>query len=150
MHDKLHEEPTAYVVFCDDARLEASGKVTIVGMYSGFMALPAPTAQLSKLVAFVQISFPRSFEGKPLTMTIWQDSEKLAEATLPVPGVPRYAPTAASHRIPLSMPAEIVPFAAVAGTTLKVELSCGDSWKLESAPLLIVQHEQAAGLRGEG
>lgn len=139
----MRNSPCAEVFFCDDVRREIGGKISVVGIYQGFMGIEEASALLPKLVALSFIDFPPDFEGKELLIKVRNRDQSIIDVKLVVP--PPDAETAQAvlahpgyeKRCRLTIPIEMIPFEPTNGMSLDVLITCGD-FTFESQPLAIL------------
>jgi hypothetical protein len=134
-------EPIATVVFCDDVRHEVNGKVSIIGLYRGYLGLANVVPSLPKLVVFVMIDLPLSFEGQKVKVRVCDRNEDLVagEAEARADNLPsRPAPEGVDDCIRMSIPIEMIGFVPVNGMRIWVEVECGDfSFRSQSLAIVI-------------
>jgi hypothetical protein len=103
-HDTYWKLPHGFVIFCDDLRQEVGGKVSLMGVYNGFMftGLPFPT-QIARLGIYMNYFEPAELELTPLSFKVilTPDAEEpvtMIESQLDAPALP--PPPAAAHLAP--------------------------------------------------
>jgi hypothetical protein len=57
-------------LFCDDVRMEATGKLMLIGCYPGNIIVVNPAQPLDRLWVFTKILWPRDFDPAGLRMRI--------------------------------------------------------------------------------
>lgn len=72
----MNTEPYGITLFCDDIRLEVSGKITLVGCYQNEMNFSAPApAVLPALAAWINIRIPKAFEFSTVRILAIKDTD---------------------------------------------------------------------------
>jgi hypothetical protein len=69
-------------IFCDDIRQEIGGKLSLIGIYSGALFVPAFPATLPKLCLLVKVLTPADDPLRVLKLRILKDDEVLQEVSL--------------------------------------------------------------------
>jgi len=134
--------PVAQVVFCEDARLEAAGTITLVGTFWNYAGIAGPTQPIAKLVAFSQFTFPVNFQGRDLRIRLMDGHAVRLEASISIPPPPEDLPTHVEQAVLLTVPLEMLAFVLTDGMVLRVEASCGSDWAFESHPLKVVNRNK--------
>lgn len=136
-------EARASIVFCDDYREEVHGKFSLMGLYAGYLGLPAPRSELPKLCVVTMFELPRLAQYPKISVSVdWAqqtvsfdlDTQALTRAPSPPPGAP-------VDRIWISVPAQAVLISLEAGQTLSATASFGDT-VLAHAQLAVVHNER--------
>jgi hypothetical protein len=136
-------EARASIVFCDDYREEVNGKFSLMGLYSGYLGLPAPRSELPKLCVVTMFELPRLAQYPKISVSVdWAqqttsfdlDVQALTRAPAPPPGAP-------TDRIWISIPAQGVLIPLEAGQTLSATAHFGNA-VLAQAKLAVVHNEK--------
>lgn len=69
-------------IFCDDIRQEIGGKLSLMGIYSGALFVPAFPATLPKLCLLVKVLTPVDDPLRTLKLRVLRDDEVLQEISL--------------------------------------------------------------------
>lgn len=69
-------------IFCDDIRHEIGGKLSYIGVYSGYMFVPTFPITLPKLCLALSVLTPQSKPFRRLSLRVLKDEELLAEGSL--------------------------------------------------------------------
>lgn len=102
------KSPNGYSIFCDDIRQEASGKLFIIGMYTGELILKNETpATLTKFAILINYRERRGESNDPVRLVIF------------VPGDEKNSPTY-SMELPIQEERDKEPDPAFAGEDLFV------------------------------
>ncbi len=71
---------TVHVIYCDDIRNEAFGKLSLMGVYHADLIIPAFPATLPKLCAYIVAKFPWGKQPKKLLeLKLLKDEEVVAQ-----------------------------------------------------------------------
>jgi hypothetical protein len=73
----------AYCTFCDDIRFEVSSKLTLVGIYGGFLNIDRIPALLTKLCIVTTFDFPFNETCKSVIVRVFHDDLQIQEVTAP-------------------------------------------------------------------
>lgn len=73
----------ANTIYCDDARMEASGKVLVVGMYGENLIVPAFPVTLPTFCAIITVCTPLNQPFQQLAVRLNLDDEMIAEIVVP-------------------------------------------------------------------
>lgn len=135
-------EARASIVFCDDYRQEVHGKFSLMGLYSGYLGLPAPKSELPKLCVVTMFELPRLSQYPKISIVVdWAqqttnfdlDVHALTQAPAPPPGAP-------TDRIWISFPVQGVLIPLEVGQTLSAKACYGEA-VLAHTELAVVHNE---------
>ena len=135
------QDPSAYVVFCDDVRHELGGKLTFVGVYSHHLVSARGGVPLPKLVVFLSLSYPLAMVGQVVDVSLVDTGQTVLSTQVPL-----LAPAAivkvredqpSPDRSQLQVPIELVGYVPRNGATLQVLASIG-SFKFISPTLSMI------------
>jgi hypothetical protein len=70
-------------IFCDDVRLEAGNKLSLMGCYSGMMIVPHVPIVLPKLCVFMRAVSPHDQPFKMLRFRLVRDETVISEIEVP-------------------------------------------------------------------
>lgn len=136
--------------FCDDVRNEANGKISVMGVYRGYMAYPDQTPFLPKFSCLVQIDMPRSAEPGVIQLKLLRDDAVLVSAEIPAQGFPvSYGAVEAglTDRVFLNVPMELVGQDFPNGAQLRAQCTvAGETF--ESEQLRVVRMPAAPAKAG--
>ena len=119
---------SAQVLFCGSFRQELGGKVSIVGLYRGFIGFNSPDGGLPQLVALTLLTFGDAWAGKTARVRLTDQNKVLAsmDATLKLaenrPIEALEAVGARAHVNYVNLPIYIVPFSPPRGSRIRVEV----------------------------
>lgn len=100
----LENHPAVTALWCDDIRLEASGKFTIVGMYPDELVVPELPAPLGSLWVFASIWWPMPAERKELVISIWRNDADEPLVKVNLGGVTAADPSFGAGFIKMAIP----------------------------------------------
>lgn len=131
-------EISAIVHFCDDVRNEVGGKLSLMGLYRHFIAIPTAQVTFPKLVAvaFVDIPYPPPFPE----MEVWLTDMGVSvfpKIKVPLNNLPAGQIPAIRDICSFAVPVELVAYELKVGTELRMHLSAQD-FSFSSQPLRIV------------
>lgn len=129
----------ATVLFCDDVRQELSGKLTIVGLYQGYLGLRTSQFQLPRFYALALVELPPAYGGQSMRVQLKDRDSVLFKADVNLPNRPEPLSAEGSDAeiLRLSMPIEVTPLVVHADMRLRLSLDVGD-WNYESQELPVV------------
>lgn len=80
----MSEPRNFHAIFCDDIRHETSGKVSLIGCYTGLMFIPIFPVTLPRLCVYINLSTQKDnpFDGI-VSLSVFRDGEVLAKTEIP-------------------------------------------------------------------
>lgn len=72
-------ERVVSTIFCDDIRLEAGNKLSLMGVYQGVLMVPQVPLLLPKLCVYITVRTPLDKPFKSMTLRLLKDDELLHE-----------------------------------------------------------------------
>ena len=133
---------SASVLFCDDVRQELGGKMSVMGLYRGYIGIADDVPYLPKLVVLVMLDYARDLQGAATSIRLTDQSTVLAAVEFELGAAPPLAQGAAAlgapDRVYANIPVELVGFQAKHGSQLVVQLAVAD-FQFTSDPLFVVR-----------
>jgi hypothetical protein len=142
----MNPTTTAFTLFCDDIRPEVGGKLSVMGIYQGFMGIPGAEIVLPKFVAWNVLVFPGRWSSNDVQVQLLDGDQVLTDARVsmePSPGLPSNGMANEDGCTFLNVPLEAAPFVARSGMALRVRVKA-EGLDYQSEVLRVIDQTQLA------
>jgi hypothetical protein len=129
----------AFSVFCEDARPEVNGKLSLMGVLRRVLGLSQSPQIMPKFVAVAFVDMPHPPPAKAMEVWLTNNGQPFfPRAHIPLSSEPGGTLAAFGDSCTITVPIEIVPFEATAGMVLQMHVRVGD-YAYDGDTLTVVQ-----------
>jgi hypothetical protein len=123
----MSERTFAFSVFCEDARPEMNGKLSLMGVLRRVLGLSQSPQLLPKFVAVVFVDMPHPPPAKMMEIWLTNNGKPFSpRAHIPLTAEPGGSVSKFEDGCSITVPIEIVPFEATAGMEIQMHVRVGD------------------------